>query len=227
MSCNFVACVSLCFCTMSTILNTLSSISIQQIGLVAENNFYATNLIGSYINIFYSVGCLFHKTLLSPLSCIFIGVLVVCWRMMQQTPKNWASAVSVRHAVYKIILDCGCTFNMSGDLGLFIESSMSPINEHVGLAGTDVSSKATHRGKMIVDGKILDALYVPDFKQTMISMGQLEKMGLVYTKVSENARSFLTDKGDVFMSFYIAPNNLYPLLPTSQSSSAGTAEDSN
>ena len=151
----------------------------------------------------------------------------MCWRMMQQTPKNWASAVSVRHAVYKIILDCWCTFNMSGDLGLFIESSMSPINEHVGLAGTDVSSKATHRGKMIVDGKVLDALYVPDFKQTMISMGQLEKMGLVYTKVSENARSFLTDKGDVFMSFYIAPNNLYPILPTSQSSSAGTAEDSN
>ena len=181
-----------------------------------------------YNDISHYVECLrlcVPLTFLSHFSCLIIGTAIAWWA--QRVPTNWASAVSVRRPLYKIILDCGCTFNMSGDLGLFIKSSLVPINEPVGLAESGMSSRATHRGKIVVDGKVLDSLFVPDFKQTMISMGQLEKMGLVYTKVSENCRSFLTDKGDVFMSFFVAPNNLYPLLPKGQSASAGdTTKDS-
>jgi hypothetical protein len=235
---SIATCLVLCFDFLLNFVSIIFSMFVQPIGLVAENTFYATNLIGSYIS--NSIFSLILSPLTSvssflnsisslltsfPILCFAIGVAVVCFRLNLFIP-HLASAASVRRAVYKIILDCGCSFTMSGDLGLFIQSTLTPINESVGLAESGKSARATHKGKMVVDGKVLDALYVPDFKQTMISMGQLERMGLVYTKVSENSRSFLTDRGDVFMSFFVAPNNLYPLLPTSQSASSGTTEES-
>ena len=100
------------------------------------------------------------------------------------------------------------------------------IDEDVGLAESGFSSKATHKGKIVIDGKTFDALYVPDFKQTMISMGQLERMGLqIQTK--GNVRSFCTDKGDTYLSFYLAPNNLYPILPTHNSTSNANKSNNN
>ena len=89
---------------------------------------------------------------------------------------------------------------MSGDKGLFVPSSLSPINESVGLAESGHAVKATHYGKISVGGQLIDALYVPDFRQTMIAMGQLEKMGLRYTTIG-NIRHFLTPNNSVFLSF--------------------------
>jgi hypothetical protein len=125
-------------------------------------------------------------------------------------------------AVYQVILDCGCTFTMSGDKSLFVPSSLSPINESVGLAESGHAVKATHFGKICIGGKLIDALYVPDFRQTMVSMGQLEKMGLRYSAL-DNTRNFLTPNGSVFLSFTLATNNLYFLVPPSHTNSASSA----
>jgi hypothetical protein len=110
------------------------------------------------------------------------------------------------------------------DLGLFIESTLVDIDEDVGLAESGQSSKATKKGKIVLDGKAIDAMYVPDFKQTMVSMGQLERMGLTISS-SGNIRKFVTDKGDAFLSFYRAPNNLYPLLSTNNNSTSSASKD--
>ena len=154
-----------------------------------------------------------------------IFVLFVDGRLFKRSIKFYAFGGAVKQALYKIILDCGCTFTMSGDLGLFVQSSLVEIDEDVGLAESGFSSRATHKGKIIIDGKSLDALYVPDFKQTMVSMGQLERMGLIMNS-SGNTRKFVTAKGDTFLTFILAPNNLYPLLPSKnfESTSSGTSK---
>jgi len=126
------------------------------------------------------------------------------------------------YATYQVILDGGCTFTMSGDKGLFVPSSLSPINERVGLAESGHAVEATHYGKISVGGQLIDALYVPDFRQTMISMGQLEKMGLRYTVIGK-IRNFLTPNNSVFLSFTLAANNLYILSSSVCSNSASSA----
>ena len=159
---------------------------------------------------------------------IFSIALLIDGRLFKRTQKQCflSFGVSIRRALYPVILDCGCTFTMSGDKGLFVESSLVKIDEDVGLAESGFSSKATHKGKIVIDGKTLDALYVPDFKQTMISMGQLERMGL-HIKTKGNVRSFCTDKGDTYLSFYLAPSNLYPILPTHNSTSNANKSNNN
>ena len=233
----FGVCLTFLWHFMPIILST----PVQPLRLVAENIFYAPDLIGLYVNnnifgyIFSHI--LSPLTLLSnllistsnllnsfPLLGFVVGVAIAYFRL-KTSFTHFASAAAFRHPIFKIILDCGCSFTMSGDLGLFIQSTLTPIEESVGLAESGYSSRATHKGKIVVDGKTLDALYVPDFKQTMISMGQLERMGLIYTKFSENFRSFVTSGGDTFLSFYVAPDNLYPLLPRAQSSSSGSTRE--
>ena len=209
------------------------SVLLRSIGMMIGNIFCATKSIGSYCNIFSPVyrphDLNFNSStdFFLPL-CILFGLVVACVRLTRTSPlKHLVFGAGTRQAIYQIILDCGCTFNMSGDRSIFIESSLVPIYEEVGLAESGKMSVATHKGKMVVDGKVLDGLFVPDFKQTMISMGQLERMGLVYCRTAQNVRSFLTEKGDIFLSFCAAPNNLYPLLPRNQSASAGkTSQDS-
>ena len=129
-----------------------------------------------------------------------------------------ASAAAWPKATYQTILDCGCTFNMSGDINLFDPQSMTKIDERISLAESGEHANATHFGKMNVGGRWLDALYVPNFKQTMISMGYLEKMGLRYV-VEGNIRRFLFSNNTVFLSFMLTSNNLYTLVSHSSSSS--------
>jgi len=211
--------------SMNCVVCFLLPMLIQPMIFVAKIHFLVTNSIGSYYNIFYLAEYPLLQNFSSfvsyPVMVLFLALSIVVCRLSNRTPVFFSSAVSTRRALYQVILDCGCTFTMSGDYGLFVKSTLVPINEPVGLAESGETAKATHKGKIVVDGQLIDALYVPRFKQTMISMGQLERMGLIYTKVSESTRSFLTDKGDTFMSFFVAPNNLYPLLPK-QSASAGS-----
>ena len=123
---------------------------------------------------------------------------------------NHCAFAAVVKAVYPVILDCGCTFTMSGDVGLFLPSSLKPISHAVGLAQSGKSVAATHYGKLNVNGRLIDALLVPAFKQTMISMGQLEKMGLTYHATGNN-RNFMTPSNSIFLSFSLTSNNLYEL----------------
>ena len=163
-----------------------------------------------------------------------ISTLVACcllflYKSVTKKFHHSVSHVSLRSAPchrvkpqYQIILDGGCTFTMSGDKGLFVPSSLSPIDESVGLAESGHAVKATHYGKIVVDGELVDSLYVPDFRQTMISMGQLEKMGLTY-KVAGNLRHFYTPNDSIYLSFNLSPNNLYILSPRQNSNSASAA----
>ena len=157
-------------------------------------------------------------------------VCLYCARVRRSNVKWSASAAGLHFvslavktlvAQYKVILDCGCTFTMSGDRSLFDESSLVPIDESVGLAESGISVNATHYGKIHIGNRIIDALYVPDFKQTMVSMGQLEKMGLRYAAMG-NMRNFLTPNGSIFLSFELANNNLYNLVSPSHSTSSST-----
>ena len=239
--CSTVSFFSWSFTFLWYFLPVIISTLVQPLRSVAENIFSTPDLIGLYINnniVGYIVShVLSPLTLLSnlllstsnllnsfPLLGFVVGVAIAYFRL-KTSFTHFASAASFRHPIFKIILDCGCSFTMSGDLGLFIQSTLTPIEESVGLAESGKYARATHKGKIVVDGRTLDALYVPDFKQTMISMGQLERMGLLYTKFSENFRSFVTSGGDIFLSFYVAPDNLYPLLPRAQSSSSGSTRE--
>lgn len=132
-----------------------------------------------------------------------------CMTLLGFSSNHCASAAVVK-AQYPVILDCGCTFTMSGDVGLFLSSSLKPISHAVGLAQSGKSVAATHYGKLNVNGRLIDALLVPAFKQTMISMGQLEKMGLIYHATGNN-RNFITPSNSIFLSFSLTSNNLYEL----------------
>ena len=131
-------------------------------------------------------------------------------------------------ALYQIILDCGCTTTMSGDEGLFLPGSLVKIDESVSMAESGLSAKATHYGKICLNGHLIDALFVPQFKQTMISLGQLERLGLKYKEVN-NFRDLITPSGSIFLSFTLTNNNLYELnnrnLARTNSSSSATSAD--
>jgi hypothetical protein len=113
-------------------------------------------------------------------------------------------------ATYQVIMDGGCTWSMSGDFNLFLPGSLMPKEESVGLAESGYAAQATHYGKLCIQGKLIDALYVPKFKQTMISQGQMEKMGLRYQQVND-FRDLVTPSGSIFLSFTLTKNNLYEL----------------
>lgn len=146
---------------------------------------------------------------------IFLPINAVMWlarycmSLFGCSSSHCAFAAAVK-ALYPVILDCGCTFTMSGDAGLFLPSSLKPISHAVGLAQSGKSVAATHYGKINVNGRLIDALLVPAFKQTMISMGQLERMGLSYHATGNN-RNFMTPSNSIFLSFSLTSNNLYEL----------------
>jgi hypothetical protein len=117
---------------------------------------------------------------------------------------------------------------MSGDEGLFLPGSLVKIDESVSMAESGLSAKATHYGKICLNGHLIDALFVPQFKQTMISLGQLERLGLKYKEVN-NFRDLITPSGSIFLSFTLTNNNLYELnnrnLARTNSSSSATSAD--
>ena len=147
-------------------------------------------------------------------------------RLFQRAPPKFfcSAAAPFLRALYQIILDCGCTFTMSGDEGLFLPGSLVKIDESVGMAESGLSAKATHYGKLCINGHLIDALFVPQFKQTMISLGQLERLGLKYNQVNL-FRDLVTPTGSIFLSFTLTNNNLYELnnRNLAQSSSSATS----
>lgn len=125
-------------------------------------------------------------------------------------------------ALYRIILDCGCTFTMSGDVILF-GNTLQPMTSTVSVAN-GVNCAATHYGKINVNGRLIDALYVPTFHQTMLSLGQLERQGLTYSQLDDQ-RYLKNEAGEIYLSFTLTKENLYilnPSIPLSSSANAAT-----
>ena len=170
-----------------------------------------------------------HKTI-AAMSLLLLSATLCFPMLAQMTARTFrytssaAAAFWTRafKAKYQTILDCGCTFTMSGDLSIFDPSSLVKITENVGLAESGYAVNATHFGKACIGGRLIDSLYVPSFRQTMVSMGQLEKMGLIYSVVG-NTRNFLTPNKSIFLSFSLAANNLYFLSSSSSSHSSSSA----
>lgn len=148
--------------------------------------------------------------------------------MLRNRSFSCSAVAPLLRALYQIILDCGCTYSMSGDEGLFLPGSLVKIDESVGMAESGISAQATHHGKLCINGHLIDALLVPQFKQTMISLGQLERLGLKYKEVN-NFRDLVTPSGSIFLSFTLTNNNLYELnnrnLILTNSSSSATSAD--
>jgi len=167
---------------------------------------------------------------LLPYLVLFLMVpKILLQRVMLRNRDYSCSAVApFLRALYQIILDCGCTTTMSGDEGLFLPGSLVKIDESVSMAESGLSAKATHYGKICLNGHLIDALFVPQFKQTMISLGQLERLGLKYKEVN-NFRDLITPSGSIFLSFTLTNNNLYELnnrnLARTNSSSSATSAD--
>ena len=168
-----------------------------------------------YLLLFFALLLLVPKMLLERVLRMFTNQRFSC-----------SAVAPFLRALYQVILDCGCTTTMSGDEGLFLPGSLVKIDESVGMAESGLSAKATHYGKLCINGHLIDALFVPQFKQTMISLGQLERLGLKYKEVN-NFRDLVTPSGSIFLSFTLTNNNLYELndrnLARTNSSSSATS----
>jgi hypothetical protein len=192
------------------------------------------DFVSLFLLVFNFISALASKFILSCRYLIFfITSFFVVLKLL--VDKLFAGCVKTAHfcsavapflrAAYQIILDCGCTWSMSGDFGLFLPESLVPISEAVGLAESGYAAEATHYGKLCIQGKFIDALYVPKFKQTMISLGQMEKLGLRYQEVN-NFRDLVTPSGSIFLSFTLLQSNLYELNDRALHSNSATSASS-
>jgi hypothetical protein len=192
---------------------------------------YSFLLVQAFLSAMISKIASSTKYLLFSLAFLLLVPKMLLERVVRTfvNPRLFCSDVAPSlRALYQIILDCGCTTSMSGDEGLFLPDSLVKIDETVSMAESGLSAKATHYGKLCLNGHLIDALYVPQFKQTMVSLGQLERLGLKYKEIN-NFRDLVTSSNSIFLSFTLTNNNLYVLnnrnLARTNSSYSATSAD--
>ena len=117
-----------------------------------------------------------------------------------------------------IILDSGCTMAMTGDLSLFIRDSMVPIQSNIKLAQQGSQAKGTHIGKISIQGKIIDCIYVPSFKQTLLSLGWFLNLGMRSTTSTKGDLTLTLPDNSNYLNFRLASNNLFYLNTTTEQS---------
>ena len=117
-----------------------------------------------------------------------------------------------------IILDSGCTMAMSGDLSLFIKDSMVPIQSNIKLAQQGSQAKGTHIGKISIQGRIIDCIYVPSFKQTLLSLGWFLNLGMRSTTSTKGDLTLTLPDNSNYLNFRLASNNLFYLNTTTEQS---------
>ena len=100
---------------------------------------------------------------------------------------------------------------MSGDLSLFIRSSMVPVASSVNLAAEGAAAKGTHIGKISIHGRLVDCLYVPTFKQTLLSLGWFLNLGMTQSSTSDGTLSIFSPNNTIYLKFRLAANNLFYL----------------
>ena len=122
-----------------------------------------------------------------------------------------AAEANKYQAQMPIILDSGATMAMSGDLSLFIRSSMVPISSHIALAQQGSTAKGTHIGKISIHGKVIDCLYVPSFKQTLLSLGYFLNLGMTSSTSTKGDLTIYTPDNTTYLKFRLSSNNLFYL----------------
>lgn len=115
-----------------------------------------------------------------------------------------------------VMEDSGCNFPCCHDRSRFV-GPLIPCKTYLGLAEDKTSSVATHKGKIRLNGKLVDALYVPTFTRTLISQGWLFRMGYIAQNNSGGRKDYVDANGKVWLSFHIAHDNLYFLIDESAS----------
>ncbi|GJU99983.1 putative RNA-directed DNA polymerase [Tanacetum coccineum] len=110
-------------------------------------------------------------------------------------------------------LDSGCSNHMCGDKDRFVDLD----------SGFSNSVKLGNNTRMMVSGKgsvklflngatyvIKDVYYVPDLKNNLLSIGQLQQKGLSFLFQSDVCKVFHHDKGLIFQS-YMSTNRMFPI----------------
>ena len=110
-------------------------------------------------------------------------------------------------------LDSGCSNHMCGDQGRFIDLDES-FSSTVKL-GNNTRMNVEGKGnlKLILNGVtyvIKDVYYVPDLKNNLLSIGQLQQKGLSFLFQYDVCKVFHPEKGLVFQSG-MSTNRMYPL----------------
>jgi hypothetical protein len=110
-----------------------------------------------------------------------------------------------------VMWDPGCNIVISNNKSDFI-GPMVPYKTSLGLADANMSSMVTHKGTIRLNGKLVDALYGPTLNKTLVSGGWLFRLGYIPQHSWSGRKDIVDKKGDVWMSFHIAEDNLYYLV---------------
>jgi hypothetical protein len=118
--------------------------------------------------------------------------------------------------------DSGCNIFVTNDTALFI-GPMEPYDVSLGLADANTSSKVTHKGKIRLGGKLVEALYGPTMNKTLVSSGWCFRLGYIVRDSWSGQKDLVDRKGNVWMSFHIDDDNLYYLVENSSTLVANSA----
>ncbi|KAJ0809226.1 putative RNA-directed DNA polymerase [Helianthus annuus] len=110
-------------------------------------------------------------------------------------------------------LDSGCSNHMCGDKKKF--TNLDESYSHSVKLGNNTRMKVGGKGqiKLIFDGVayvISDVYCVPELKNNLLSMGQLQERGLVFVIKNGTCKIYHNDRGLLFESFMTA-NRMFPL----------------
>ena len=193
--------IFLIMCLPLTILWLALSVSIQ---LLSKTVVYSTRILFKAIKV----------TVTSFISTLVRFMFITTYNLecfMTICKNNVGKPHPYKHP---IILDSGATANLTGDLSLFIKATMRPYKVPVTLADSRKKIYSSHVGKINVAGQIMDAVYVPQMKTTLLSLGHLAKQGILsHSDIEGNIHLTLSNPQHTpFLSFSLSNNNLYYLL---------------
>lgn len=114
---------------------------------------------------------------------------------------------------YLWFLDSGCSNHMCGDKDKFIKLDES--FSHSVKLGNNTRMKVGGKGqvKLTLNGFsyiISDVFYIPELKNNLLSMGQLQEKGLVFVIRNGVCKVYHEEKGLLFES-YMTGNRMFPL----------------
>jgi hypothetical protein len=158
--------------------------------------------------------------------CVKLFLSLICWssKKLFNAGVNKLSVMAVRvgdsfncrsdrtpKLNRNVMWDPGCNIVISNNKSDFI-GPMVPYKTSLGLADANMSSMVTHKGTIRLNGKLVDALYGPTLNKTLVSGGWLFRLGYIPQHSWSGRKDIVDKKGDVWMSFHIAEDNLYYLV---------------
>ena len=114
---------------------------------------------------------------------------------------------------FTCIEDSGCNIPCTPFKELF-HGPTNPVKIALGLADDGTTAYATEKGTITLQGKRVEALYVPSFKRTLISRGWLLRMGYLAVNSWEGKTEYHDVEGNVWLTFKISEDNLFYLQKT-------------